>query len=188
MATSATPPAPTPPPPVPPPPPDATFSIREAAREAGVTIRTIRYYVQRRALPTIKDTDFKSIHTRYDRAFLVRLRAIARLRTTTRHLEPILARIDAATPDELLDLAGYETPPPPAPTAPAAPPAPAPAASTALPPGFAGPYRSGVAYPSERWEHLAICPGVVLLVKTEADAEAARVAREIVALFGRPDA
>jgi len=41
-------------------------------------------------------------------------------------------------------------------------------------------------FPSERREHLAICPGVMLLVKSEADAEAWRVGREIVALFGKP--
>jgi DNA-binding transcriptional MerR regulator len=144
------------------------------------TIRTIRYYVERRALPTTKATTFKSIHTRYDRAFVVRLRAIARLRKTTRNLEPILARVDAADPDELLRLAGYEVPaPPPAPD-----PTAEPARSPALPAGFAGPYRAAIAYPSERWEHIAICPGVVLLVKAEADAEALRVGREIVALFG----
>jgi hypothetical protein len=51
-----------------------------------------------------------------------------------------------------------------------------------LPEGFAGPYRKELA--SERWEHVAICPGVVLMVKGEADAEAWRVAREIVAVFG----
>jgi len=49
-----------------------------------------------------------------------------------------------------------------------------------------GPYRTGAAHPSERWEHHEVCPGVRLLVRTEADAEAWRVAREILATFAAP--
>lgn len=61
-------------------------------------------------------------------------------------------------------------------------------APRALPDGFMGPYRPALARPSERWEHVAICPGVVLLVRSEADAEAWRVAGEITALFGAESA
>jgi hypothetical protein len=49
-----------------------------------------------------------------------------------------------------------------------------------------GPYRTGPAVPSERWEHFDVCPGVRVLVRTEADAEAWRVAREMIALFTAP--
>jgi len=168
-----------------PPATDATFSIEEVARHAGVTVRAIRYYVERRVLPR---PEFKSIHTRYDRAFAVRLRAIVQLRKKNLNLDAITKQLATVSADELLLIAGYAPPAPP----PAAPPAEA-AAPPPLPAGFVGPYRAGATYPSERWEHLAICPGVVLLVKSEADAEAWRVGREIVALFGtvglveRPD-
>jgi DNA-binding transcriptional MerR regulator len=169
--------APLPPPAPLAPAPDATFSIREAARAAGTTVRSIRYYVERKVVPP---PEFKSVHTRYDCAFLVRLRAVTQLRKKNLRIDAIRKQIDAASPDELLRIAGYAMPPPAA-----APPPAGPAPSTVLPAGFVGPYRAGTTYPSERWEHLAICPGVMLLVKSEADAEAWRVGREIVALFGK---
>ena len=53
-----------------------------------------------------------------------------------------------------------------------------------LPAGFLGPYRAGAAPPHERWDFFEICPGVKLLVRSEADPEARRVASEIVAHFG----
>lgn len=171
---------------VPLPPPDATFSLREAARLAGVTLRTVRYYVAQRALPKVKAEDFKGADTRYDLSFVLRLRAIATLLPEMRRLEPILARFDAASPEERVRLAGFEPPPAPPPVDP---PREEPsAAQVKLPPGFAGAYRAGLAYPAERWDHVPICPGVVLLVKAEADAEAQRVAREMVALFGKVQA
>jgi len=52
-----------------------------------------------------------------------------------------------------------------------------------LPAGFVGAYRAGPGTASERWEHFEVCPGVRLLVRTEADAEAWRVAREMLSLF-----
>ena len=160
---------------LPPPAPNAAYTLREAARAAGVAVRTVRYYVERRALPR---PDFKSTLTRYDRTFVIRLRAIARLRKKRLRLDAIQRRLEAASPDELLAIAGYALPSAPAPT-------PAQAPSTTLPAGFLGPYRAGLQYPAERWDHLPICPGVVLLVKSEGDPESTRVAREIVALFGK---
>jgi len=43
-----------------PPAPDATFSIDEVARHAGVSVRAIRHYVERRVAPR---QELKSIHT-----------------------------------------------------------------------------------------------------------------------------
>ena len=100
------------------PPLDATFSLREAAGLAGVTLRTVRYYVAQRALPKVKAEDFKGADTRYDLSFVLRLRAIARLLPEMRRLEPILARFDAASPEERVRLAGFEPPPAPPPVDP----------------------------------------------------------------------
>jgi DNA-binding transcriptional MerR regulator len=176
----------------PPPPPDTHFTIAQVARAAGVRVRAIRYYVAHGALAA---PEFRSRNTRYDHAFLVRLRALAALRRQNLKLVAIIPKLDAASPEELLRLAGYSVPPDwPAPPGP---PAIRTAAQAAMPPalaspeatprqlaaGFLGPYR-GAACPTERWEHMEICPGVKLLVRAEADIEAWRVAREIVATFG----
>jgi DNA-binding transcriptional MerR regulator len=196
-------------PPLPPPPPDTKLTILQVARAAGVRVRAIRYYVAQKALTA---PEFRSRNTRYDRAFLVRLRALAALRREGLKLDVIVPQLDAASPEELLRLGGYAVPDsfgqPGQPTtstaaqaaspartaAQAASPAPttAPVATTSLASpattarplaaGFLGPYR-GAACPTERWEHMEICPGVKLLVRAEADFEAWRVAREIVATF-----
>ena len=184
------------PPPRPAPPPDASYTLDEIARLSGVRVPTIRYYVAHDALPA---PEFHSRHTRYDGAFLVRLRAVAALRRQKLRLPVIRPRLAAATREELLALAGYAVPAPAEaqspsrsePTAqrdPSSAHAPLPDKPVRpLPTGFVGPYR-GAGHPTERWEHMELCPGVKLLVRAEADAEAWRVAREIVALFAAPPA
>lgn len=174
----------------PPPPPDTSLTIEQLSRAAHVRVSTIRYYVAHGALTP---PEFHSRNTRYGRDFLVRLRAVCALRAQRLKLAAIIPRLDAASPQELLRLAGYAAPPaePGQAAAPKQPgstgsPAGGPSPQTAarpLAPGFLGPYR-GAGAPSERWEHIEICPGVKLLVRSEADAEAWRVAREIVATFG----
>ena len=169
------------------PPPDTTYSVAEAALEAGITVRTVRYWVGRRALPKVRAGDFRGVDTRYGRDFVLRLRAIARLLRADRDLPAAVAAFDAATEEERIRMAGYEPPrePPKEAAEETAPELGAdPTQPRKLPAGFAGPYRSPSAYPAERFDHVPICPGVTLIVKTEADAEAHRVAREIVALFG----
>jgi hypothetical protein len=51
-----------------------------------------------------------------------------------------------------------------------------------------GPYRPDLARPLERWERVAICPGVDLLVRVDVDTEARRVATEIETLYAIPPA
>lgn len=160
----------------PPPPPDAEYSIDDIARLSRVPVRTIRYYVKQRAL---EPPEFRSMHTRYSAEFLIRLRAIAALRRKKLRLDVIRPRLEAASREEILRLAGYEAP---AGGGGGAPAGAADGSPRALPPGFLGPHR-GASHPTERWEHMEICPGVKLLVRSEADGEAWRVAREIVALF-----
>jgi DNA-binding transcriptional MerR regulator len=158
----------------PPPPPDLSLSVEQLSRAAGVPVRTLRYYVKRGALVP---PEFRSRNTRYDCTFLIRLRAIAALRRQGLKLRAIVPRLDAASPDDLLRLAGYAVPDT------AGSPAPPGGAARPLAAGFLGPYR-GAGPSAERWEHLEVCPGVKLLVRCEADAEAWRVAREILATFG----
>jgi hypothetical protein len=58
---------------------------------------------------------------------------------------------------------------------------PAPAATSTTP--RVGPYRIARIARREGWERGAICPGVELHVRVDADAEALRVAREIEAAY-----
>jgi len=165
------------------PPADATFTISEIVRRVGTSLRTVRHYV---AEKVVVPPPFRSSNTRYDRAFLVRFQAARALRKKGEHLPAIRARLDAMAFEEMARLAGY------APDLEATggsgtggPGAGQAAAVRALPAGFVGAYRAGPAQASERWEHFEVCPGVKLLVRTEADSEAWRVAREMLALFGR---
>ncbi|APR76358.1 Transcriptional regulator, MerR family protein [Minicystis rosea] len=165
---------------------DDDLTIEELAREADILPRAVRYYFQRKMLPK---PPFKSRNTRYGRAHLVRLRAIVKLRKGGMLLDAIRKKLAGMTEDELLELAGMAPPPvdhaasePSTPvTVEATPPPPQ---ARPLPEGFHGPYRAALVRPSDRWEHIAICPGVVLMVRGDADAEAWRVAGEIVATFG----
>ena len=163
------------------------MTIDDLAREADILPRAVRYYFQRGMLPK---PPFKSRNTRYGRAHLVRLRAIVKLRKTGLLLDAIRKKLARMTEDEILDLAGMA--PPVEPPANALPSQPVTAGDASLPSpparplpdGFHGPYRAALARPSERWEHVTLCPGVVLMVRGEADSEAWRVASEIVATFG----
>ena len=195
------------------PPADATFSIQDIVRRGGTSLRTVRHYVAQKVLVP---PAFRSSKTRYDRAFLVRFQAARALRLRGEHLPDIRAKLDAMAFAEMARLAGYtvdaateqalsaaaRTSLPggshavsPHAVSPHAVPTTGPVAAGAgagaqsgasLPGGFVGAYRAGPAVPSERWEHFDVCPGVRLLVRTEADAEAWRVAREMLALFAAP--
>lgn len=169
----------------------ADLTLEELAREARVTPRAVRYYVERGLIPS---PERKGKNTRYDRELVVRLRAIGELRLRGMQIDPIRKKLASMPHDELLKLAGAAIPAP----APAPPQDNAasghqpPTGAAEQPPSLAqpapepmiGPYRPALAHASERWEHVTVCPGVVLMVRGEADAEAWRVAREIVRAFG----
>lgn len=181
------------------PPAEATFTIDEVVRQVGTSVRTVRHYIAQRVLVA---PPFRSSNTRYDRAFLVRFEAARALRERGVHLPDIRAQLEAMPFIEMARLAGYEVEASSqvgagggtgtlgrgTATATVRPGAGAGAAGAAkgtavLPAGFVGPYRAGPGTASERWEHFEVCPGVRLLVRTEADAEAWRVAREMLSLF-----
>lgn len=195
------------------PPVGATFTVREVAQMANISLRTIRHYVGERVLPA---AELRSSKTRYGRAFLVRLRAAITLRARGLHVRGVREQLAEATMAEMLKLAGYDAAPgdemapdlrgaesgvtPRASEAAArgkeaagrggevaargGTASGAGAAGRALPAGFLGAYRAGAGPAHESWEHFEVCPGVKLLVRREADPEAWRVAEEIVAVFG----
>ncbi|MEJ7734238.1 MAG: helix-turn-helix domain-containing protein [Polyangiaceae bacterium] len=144
--------------------PTEGWLLRELAKEAGVTPRAVRYYLERRLLPS---PAFYGTATRYDRDALLRLCAIQRMRREERlDLEAIRRRLAVITPDQLEAFAP--------PTLPAAPRPPVTAAATsplcaAPPPTFA----------SERWERVMLLEGLELMVRSDASSAIRRLAQEI---------
>jgi DNA-binding transcriptional MerR regulator len=91
---------------------DRSYKLEELARDAGVSPRTVRYYVQRGLLPPPL---FKGRDTVYSTDHLLRLRAIRRLQERFLPLDAIAVEIGRRSVDELRDLAdgkGDPTPPP----------------------------------------------------------------------------
>lgn len=79
-------------------PPKDGWTFPQVAALAGVPVRTVRSYVERKAL---KQPTFFGSATRYPRSFLVRLLAIKRLRLERLNLAAIRKRLDAMSPEEL---------------------------------------------------------------------------------------
>lgn len=144
-----------------------TYKLEDLAREAGVAARTVRYYVQRGLLPA---PEFRGRDTTYDEGHLLRLRAIRRLQEAHLPLDEIQARLEGASRAELEKLAGGAV-----------------TIAVPLPPVDADgshPYRTSPrrrepAPVEETWRRIELVPGVELFVRTDAGAEARRVAREI---------
>jgi DNA-binding transcriptional MerR regulator len=92
--------------------PDDPYSLADLARLAGVTPRTVRYYVAQGLLPS---PDAAGPATRYGEGHLTRLRLIKRLQRDHLPLAEIRARLERMGDDEveaLLDEAGLATPEP----------------------------------------------------------------------------
>lgn len=160
----------------------AEYDVKTLARMVGVEPRTIRSYVAEKLLPK---PPFRGAKTVYGEEHLIRARAArhllgngylfadARAELANRSLKEIAAMLPAPP--------APEPPPAPAPALPPPAPEPAPpasiigaqlAASPALPEG------SG-----ERWERVALLPGLELHVSAGASALVRRVAGEIVAHY-----
>ncbi len=78
----------------------ASFDINELAAAAGVTTRTIRYYVQQGLLPS---SETRGPGARYDRAHLDRLVLIKRLQAQHLPLAEIRKRLEGLTAQQLRD-------------------------------------------------------------------------------------
>lgn len=71
---------------------ERTYKLDELARAAGMSARTVRYYVQRGLLPPAA---FRGKDTAYGHEHLVRLRAIRRLQEAFFPLDAIAAELEA---------------------------------------------------------------------------------------------
>ena len=77
---------------------ERSYKIDELARASGMSVRTVRYYVQRGLLPAAA---FRGKDTAYDHGHLVRLRAIRRLQEAFFPLEAIAVELDGRTAHEI---------------------------------------------------------------------------------------
>jgi DNA-binding transcriptional MerR regulator len=156
-----------------------SYKIDELAREAQVSPRTIRYYVQRGLLPA---PAFHGKDTTYERGHLLRLQVIKKLQQSHMPLEEIQARITAASAAELERMLSQTQ---------------SRAGASAEPAPRGGPYRAPgardplpVHIPSaagqpERWERIHVMPGLEVHVRSDAGPEARRAAREIQSQYGQ---
>lgn len=138
-----------------------TLRMRDLVKATGATARAIRFYVERGLLPKAEG---RGTGLNYNEEHLVRLRAVRRLRAQRLDVDQMLARLGKMSAEDIARLGA-----PPAP-----PPGPSPA------PGAVAPAR---AYPAERWERVALLPGLELHVRGDAGALVRRMAAEIHARY-----
>jgi DNA-binding transcriptional MerR regulator len=154
-----------------------SYKITDLAREAQVSPRTVRYYVQRGLLtgPVFHGRD-----TAYGHGHLLRLLVIKKLQQSHMPLDEIQARITGASDAALERMLAAED---------AAP------AESKAPSPRGGPYRSpapsepppqqSVSVGTERWDRIELMPGLELHVRSDAGPEARRAAREIKSQYGQ---
>jgi DNA-binding transcriptional MerR regulator len=95
-------------------PDDERYSLTELADLAGVTPRTVRYYMAQGLLPAVGQMGPGS---KYTRAHLARLQLVRRLQAEHLPLAEIRRRLETLGDDEVRDLVGAAEPAPPAGTA-----------------------------------------------------------------------
>jgi DNA-binding transcriptional MerR regulator len=149
------------------------YSLTELADLAGVTPRTVRYYLAQGLLPAIGQTGPGS---KYEDGHLARLRVIRRLQAEHLPLAEIRRRLEILDDEAIRDLAGSDSPAPPSDSALeylrtllAAP------ASNAIAEPTAQPYRSSpapalpdsTAQPPDRsqWERIVLAPDIELHIR-----------------------
>jgi len=79
-----------------------SYKVEELAREAGTSVRTVRYYLRRGLLPT---PPFRGKDTGYGREHLVRLRAIRKLQEAFLPLDAISLELSSRSLAELEQIA-----------------------------------------------------------------------------------
>lgn len=145
------------------------WKLTELAAEAGVSPRTVRYYVQRGLLPA---PPFKGPDTVYGEEHLVRLKAIRALQARFLPLDAIQVELARLSPEELKALAHATVPPLPGP--PGAPPGPI--GAPVSPPPVAPPEAV------TRWRRWELAPGLELHLADTADEKTRALAEHLRAL------
>jgi DNA-binding transcriptional MerR regulator len=151
------------------------WKLTELAEEAGVSPRTVRYYVQRGLLPA---PPFKGPDTVYGEDHLLRLKAIRALQAKFLPLDAIQVELMRLGPEELKALGEAE----------AVSPAPsAPALEAAEPVLTQGPAKAEASVsPSDgvtSWRRWELAPGLELHLADTADAKTRALAERVRALI-----
>lgn len=84
-----------------------SLKLEELARRAGVSPRTVRYYIQRGLLPA---PEFKGADTSYTEAHLLGLRAIRKLQDAYWPLDAIASALSGKSEGELRGIVEREAP------------------------------------------------------------------------------
>jgi DNA-binding transcriptional MerR regulator len=92
---------------------NATYDLQELCAEAGVTARTVRYYIQQGLLPAPEP---QGPSTRYGQGHLDRLRLIRDLQAEHQPLAVIRQRLEALPDEDVRRLVRRLSPPKPAPS------------------------------------------------------------------------
>jgi DNA-binding transcriptional MerR regulator len=88
----------------------AGFTLADLARRAGVSPRTVRYYIQRGLL---RAPEFRGPDTQYDESHLLQLQAIRALQEAYRPLDAIAVELHGKSAEQLRAIAAGGTAPAP---------------------------------------------------------------------------
>lgn len=143
------------------PPPDGWATVWTIQKVGGICNRTLRSWIEE---GLVDRPEVRGVYSFYSPRSILQVRAIAHLRASGLRRRAYAAKVRGASDDALRAILG----PPPAPAT-SAPATSAPATSAAGTEGFGG----------ERWVHIALIPGVQLLVRSDATEFAVRTAEEI---------
>ena len=153
-----------------------TWKLEELAQQAGVSARTVRYYVQRGLLPA---PVFRGRDTVYSGEHLLKLKAIRRLQERFLPLDAIHRQLENCSHEALCALI----------TAPDEVHSPTPAVEQQLQASLAAPVPpQTTASPhgtSERWQRWVLAPGLELHLSESADAATRRQAETLLSAFRR---
>jgi DNA-binding transcriptional MerR regulator len=149
------------------------WKLTELAGAAGVSPRTVRYYVQRGLLPA---PPFKGPDTVYGEDHLLRLKAIRALQAKFLPLDAIQVELARLSPDELKALADTDSAPLPSSAAEASAPAPLPSPEKT---GAAVSPPDGVT----SWRRWELAPGLELHLADTADAKTRALVERVRALI-----
>ena len=147
----------------------SSYDLAELSDRAGVSVRTIRYYIQQGLLPS---PESRGPGTRYEREHLDRLKLIRRLQREHLPLAEIRRRIERLDAGAVRELLGPGTKRPARSTAKdyirgvlSEGSAMMPMMMAAPRPGFAGPGSRAAAQERSQWDRVALAPDIELHIR-----------------------